>query len=81
MREGKEGFTEEDFFIGPTPEEEAEAAFYFFIQDLNHYAQNGKWGPRLWESISEETRCIIRNQVKLEMMGYDMKGSFRGYSI
>lgn len=81
MREGKEGapFTDEDFAIGPSPEEEAEASFYFFIQDVQTYFKNGKWGPRIWKCLDEETRTIIRNQVKMEMVGYDMEGSFGGY--
>lgn len=53
----------------PSPEEEAEASFYFFIQEFNHYAQSGKFGPRIWDSISEETRSIIRNQVVFKDVG------------
>lgn len=81
MREGKEGapFTDEDFAIGPTPEEEAEASFYFFIQDVQTYVKSGKWGPRIWDSLDEETKEVLRNQVKMEMAGYSMKGSFSGY--
>ena len=62
----------------PTPEEEAEAAFYFFIQDLNHYAQSGKWGPRIWNAVGEETRQVLRNQVMLEKVGINLEKEF-GY--
>lgn len=71
--------TEDDFAVGqPTPEEEAEASFYFFIQDLNHYAQSGKFGPRIWKSASEETRLVFSNQVKLDMLGVKVEGTFGG---
>jgi hypothetical protein len=61
---------EDDFSVGqPSPEEEAEAAFYFFIQDLNHYAQSGKFGRRIWEAASEETRRILTNQVVFKDVG------------
>jgi hypothetical protein len=61
---------EDDFAVGqPSPEEEAEASFYFFIQDLNHYAQSGKFGPRIWEAASEETRRILTNQVVFNDVG------------
>lgn len=76
----------EDFDIGqPTPEEEAEAAFYFFIQDLNHYAQNGKFGPRIWNSVSEETRRVLTNQVVFRDVGPKFQWSaictYYGFSL
>jgi hypothetical protein len=58
----------------PTPEEEAEAGFYFFIQDLNSYTQSGKWGPRIWNSVDAETRKIWTNYVMLEQTGQRLTG-------
>lgn len=57
-----------------TSEESAEASFYFFIQDCAFYAKSGKWGPRLWKSFDEETKTILKNQMMLEDMGYQIKG-------
>ncbi len=73
MREGKEGCSEEDVFHLPTPEEEAEASFYFFIQDVQTYSKAGKWGPRIWQSLDEETKEIWRNMTRLESLGYQTK--------
>lgn len=67
-REEAEDFT--------TSEEDAEASFHFFIQDVNWYVQNGTWGPKIWEALSEETRLILSNFVHLQDMGYKMKGTF-----
>lgn len=78
MREAKEGYEPDDAFLGPTPEEEAEAAFYFFIQDLNHYAQSYKFGPRIWKAIGEETRTILENQMMLSALGLDIEKEMNG---
>ena len=74
MRESDEDFDIEE----PTPEEHAEASFYFFIQELNHYAQSGKFGPRIWKAASEETRQVFRNQVKIEDLGLDFEKELYG---
>lgn len=74
MREAKEGIEPD----GPTPEEEAEAAFYFFIQDLNHYAQSYKFGPRIWKAVSEDTRTILENQMMLSALGVDIEKEMNG---
>jgi hypothetical protein len=62
---------DEDGFIdaSPTPEEEAEASFYFFIKDVETYTKSGKWGPRIWKSLDEETKEIWRNMMRVELMG------------
>jgi hypothetical protein len=67
----REANTDEDGFIdaSPTPEEEAEASFYFFIQDVQTYTKSGKWGPRIWQSLDEETKEIWRNLLRCDMMG------------
>ncbi len=68
---------DEDFSgeeASPTSEESAEASFHFFIKDCEWYAKNGKYGPRLWKSLDEETKAILKNQMMLEEMGYQIKG-------
>lgn len=56
----------EDFNANqPSPEEESEASFYFFINDLSFYLKSGKWGPRIWQALGEEEREIISNIVHL----------------
>ena len=68
---------EEEFSdFSPSGEEAAEASFHFFINDLNHYVKAAKWGPRIAETIDEETFSILLNQLVMRAGGYSPMGEW-----
>ena len=58
---------------GVSMENRDEFWFYGVIHDFNQVVCSGVWGPKVWDSLSEDAKLILKNMVLLDVAGYDIK--------